>query len=396
VAGNLNDNIQKFTNNGVYVLKWGSSGTANGKFAFPRGLAAGPGDVIYVADHDNDRIQKFTATGSFLLKWGQNGVADGEFDGPQDVAVDAAGNVYVTDELNHRIQKFNSSGVFLTKWGTGPGGGDGEFTHAFGITRDPCDKIAVVEWGYPNSRVQVFGVDTGCGPNTPVGTAVPVELPSGVTATFDSVAVEGFTTVTTSSSGPNLFPGINFVPASPRKYYDIASTATRVGQIQICITYNQADVIGSENNLMLYHYDTTLSPASWREITSSINTTTNRIYGYVSSLSLFVVAQPGSPTEVGDQSVPREFRFFPSAPNPFRGATAVQFDLPRRGRVSLEVFDLQGRLVRSLLNDELDPGRYSKVWEGRNQASQPVAPGIYFYRLRTEDQIATQKVIKVS
>jgi hypothetical protein len=181
---------------------------------------------------------------------------------------------------------------------------------------------------------------------------------------------------------------------SPRKYYDISSTASRLGGIDICITYNQGDFSGSESSLMLFQYDTSVSPAYWHEITTSINTSANIICGTAQSLGKFVIAEPISSTGVEDGRI-RQFQLYATQPNPFRSATAVQFDLPGEGHVILEVFDLQGRLVRSLVDEDRAPGRYTEVWEGRNDAAQRVAPGIYFYRLRTDRNTATQKVIKV-
>jgi tripartite motif-containing protein 71 len=52
------------------------------------------------------------------MKWGSCGSGNGEFMWPKGVAVDASGNVYVADSENHRIQKFDSSGNFLAKWGS--------------------------------------------------------------------------------------------------------------------------------------------------------------------------------------------------------------------------------------------------------------------------------------
>jgi hypothetical protein len=51
-------------------------------------------------------------------QWGSTGSGDGEFDNPYGVAVAASGNFYVADSDNHRIQKFDSSGTFLTQWGS--------------------------------------------------------------------------------------------------------------------------------------------------------------------------------------------------------------------------------------------------------------------------------------
>ena len=65
---------------------------------------------VYVADTDNNRIQKFSSSGVFLAKWGSSGSGDGQFNNPWGIAVDSSGNVYVADTGNNRIQKFSSSG----------------------------------------------------------------------------------------------------------------------------------------------------------------------------------------------------------------------------------------------------------------------------------------------
>jgi DNA-binding beta-propeller fold protein YncE len=61
---------------------------------------------VYVADTNNDRIQKFDSNGSYLSQWGTNGSGDGQFEFPKDVGTDAAGNVYAADAGNYRVQKF--------------------------------------------------------------------------------------------------------------------------------------------------------------------------------------------------------------------------------------------------------------------------------------------------
>jgi DNA-binding beta-propeller fold protein YncE len=119
VADTGNDRIQKFTNDGTFIKKWGSSGESNSKFNAPRGVAVDfdTGNVI-VADTDNQRIQKFTNGGLFLTKWGFFGEGDGQFNFPSDVTVDSDGNVYVADTDNDRIQKFTNDGTFIKKWGS--------------------------------------------------------------------------------------------------------------------------------------------------------------------------------------------------------------------------------------------------------------------------------------
>lgn len=58
--------------------------------------------ISYVADTDNDRIQKFDSNGTFLITWGSSGSGDGQFFNPAGVAVDGSGNVYVVDGTNDR------------------------------------------------------------------------------------------------------------------------------------------------------------------------------------------------------------------------------------------------------------------------------------------------------
>ena len=125
VVDSDNYRVQKFTAGGVYVTQWGSFGTGNGQFQGPSGIAVdGSGDV-YVSDpgdpnnNPTNRIQKFTSTGDYLTQWGSTGSANGQFNEPLGIAVDGSGNVYVADYQNRRVQKFNSVGGYLAQWNTG-------------------------------------------------------------------------------------------------------------------------------------------------------------------------------------------------------------------------------------------------------------------------------------
>ena len=98
----------------------GTQGSGDGQFEFPNGIAIDSADNVYVSDPNNQRVQKFSNTGAFITKWGSPGSGNGQFGGAQSIglAIDSANNVYVSDSGNSRIQKFTSSGAFLAKWGT--------------------------------------------------------------------------------------------------------------------------------------------------------------------------------------------------------------------------------------------------------------------------------------
>jgi DNA-binding beta-propeller fold protein YncE len=87
------------------------------QFSSPNGISVDPAGNVYVVDAGNYRIQKFDSKGIFITKWGTSGTADGQFSSPNGISVDPAGNVYVVDAGNYRIQKFDSKGIFITKGG---------------------------------------------------------------------------------------------------------------------------------------------------------------------------------------------------------------------------------------------------------------------------------------
>jgi DNA-binding beta-propeller fold protein YncE len=73
----------------------------------------------FVADFYNDRVQRFTDAGTYIAKWGTPGSGEGQFNRPYSVATDAAGNVYVAEVGNNRIQKFGPvpTPTKATSWG---------------------------------------------------------------------------------------------------------------------------------------------------------------------------------------------------------------------------------------------------------------------------------------
>ncbi len=71
-------------------------------------------------------------------------------------------------------------------------------------------------------------------------------------------------------------------------------------------------------------------------------------------------------------------------PSPFRHETTLIFEVSRPGPVTLSILDLQGRLVRHLVEGDVDPGRHRVVWDGTDRAGRPVPSGLYFYRLRSQ------------
>ena len=89
-----------------FLTTWGSSGSGNGQFNSPTGVATDGSGNVYVVDTGNNRVQKSDANGTFLTTWGTAGSGNGQFSAPIGVATDGSGNLYVADTNNNRIQKF--------------------------------------------------------------------------------------------------------------------------------------------------------------------------------------------------------------------------------------------------------------------------------------------------
>jgi sugar lactone lactonase YvrE len=98
------------------ISTFGSSGTGNGQFYGPEGIAVDASGNLYVTDNANNRVQKFNSAGTYLTQWGTTGSGNGQFIYPFAIAIDQVGNVYVVDGGNKRIQKFDSNGTYLTQW----------------------------------------------------------------------------------------------------------------------------------------------------------------------------------------------------------------------------------------------------------------------------------------
>ena len=134
----------------------GRPGLGDGELNRPAGLAFDADNNVYVVDSGNNRIQKFTKDGQFLAKWGTTGSGDGEFNMPWGIDLDSAGNVYIADWRNDRIQKFSPMASFLMKCGTS-GSGEGELNRPSGVAVDNDGVIYVADW--LNDRLQVFDAD---------------------------------------------------------------------------------------------------------------------------------------------------------------------------------------------------------------------------------------------
>jgi hypothetical protein len=90
---------------------------------------------------------------------------------------------------------------------------------------------------------------------------------------------------------------------------------------------------------------------------------------------------------------PTVTRLLPARPNPAPGFTALRFDLAQPAAVTLHLFDLRGRRVRTLVAQPLDPARHAYTWDGRDDAGHQLPAGIYFVRFAAGSLHASQRLV---
>jgi len=92
-------------------------------------------------------------------------------------------------------------------------------------------------------------------------------------------------------------------------------------------------------------------------------------------------------------NLPKKFELGQNYPNPFNASTVIKFDLPQSSKVKLDIYNILGQKVKSLVDEKLSAGYKKVVWDGTNQNGNSVASGIYFYRLQTDKFIEARKMV---
>ena len=92
-------------------------------------------------------------------------------------------------------------------------------------------------------------------------------------------------------------------------------------------------------------------------------------------------------------TTPNTFALSQNFPNPFNSGTIIRFALPTSENVELTVYNLAGQKVTTLAEGLRQAGSYALNWDGRDESGHALASGIYFYKLQTETQEETRKLL---
>ncbi len=92
---------------------------------------------------------------------------------------------------------------------------------------------------------------------------------------------------------------------------------------------------------------------------------------------------------------PLHFKLFQNHPNPFNPTTTIHFELPTETDVLLEIFNIQGQKIKSLVQEKLNAGIHQTIWHGKTDFGTKAVSGIYLYKLKTGDYIRTKKMLLI-
>ena len=135
-------------------------------------------------------------------------------------------------------------------------------------------------------------------------------------------------------------------------------------------------------------------PMSWRvEVTDGLDTLAAGGLSPSGADSLRYFTFSASQLGIDLADIPNSYDLSQNYPNPFNPSTKISYQLGRGEFVKLSIFDLNGNLIKNILNNKVNAGRGHVYWDGKNELGQNVSGGIYLYTIETPSFLKTKKMI---
>jgi hypothetical protein len=162
-------------------------------------------------------------------------------------------------------------------------------------------------------------------------------------------------------------------------------------QIDSNLLFNdpQVDSIMATNELII-NYLANYENYYWR-----VSAENNCGWGNWSEIWSFELDDQTDADDGHDNPVPTEFDLFQNYPNPFNASCRIDYSIGKRSHVRLEILNIAGELVTTLVNRIQSPGIYSEYWSGIDNSGRNVSSGLYFYRLKAGTYSNTRKLLMI-
>ncbi|MEJ2545839.1 MAG: FlgD immunoglobulin-like domain containing protein, partial [Calditrichaceae bacterium] len=104
-----------------------------------------------------------------------------------------------------------------------------------------------------------------------------------------------------------------------------------------------------------------------------------------------------TPNAIGENNriIPKSFEVYPAYPNPFNMSTTIKFQLNTSKQIKILIYDINGRLVNTILNSNLMPGSYKVNWNGKDNKGKDISSGVYYAVVKASDFISTLKLVVI-
>ena len=207
-----------------------------------------------------------------------------------------------------------------------------------------------------------------------------------------------------ASSYPPILTGLeaDAVQAGDAYSTSVSSGVTLTGVNSLTILYNDEDLmagdslIADESLLKMYRWHEGLN--TWEYLGGLVDTARNEVTAEISQLGTFALFTTKSPVGVEDEQeseLPYRFELSQNYPNPFNPVTTIEYGIPTRSQVTIEIFNVLGQRVRTLVNGTQSAGSYRVEWAGTDDAGQSVPTGVYLYRFQAGDVVQTKKMLLI-
>jgi len=175
------------------------------------------------------------------------------------------------------------------------------------------------------------------------------------------------------------------------------------GTNQVVIRYEDADLrlgdnlLGDESDLAVYHWVD--GSTGWVMIGGTVDTADDAIYAPISETGVYAAFTTNIITDVEDEEhgeiLPYQFELSQNYPNPFNPVTTIEYSVPSRQDVTIEIFNVLGQKVRTLVNETKSAGSYRTEWNGIDDVGRPVSTGVYLYRFSAGEVVQTKKMLLI-
>ena len=323
---------------------------------------------FYVLDQINSRICVVADDGAPVTEFGSFGRGEGQLTRGGELALAPDGRIFVTDRFQGQVLIYSSNGEYLGVVGQ-PSQDEPGLAIPTGIDIDETGVLYVASTMTPSINIYHVALSPDI---SRLAVAQPQFPLDGAQLSTDEVTIIAFADVLTN--------GLEVTGFDFQLFDTKDSDQPSLESHGLEGAWHDIGSQVSRRLIADWTLDTELScdaDYAWRARTQGKDT----------------VSEWSPKQSFRLSSLPTEFRLDQNYPNPFNPETNISFSLPRQSNVTLEVFSLLGQRVATLHQGSLSSGYHAIGWDGADDNGSPVATGVYFYRLSTEEFVQTKKML---